>query len=78
MKQLAHVAGMIDDTELLFDDPGDHRRGPDATIQPISHRAAVEDVADPAVLRFGQPPRPSRPVTFQQALNAVGLIYIRA
>src|ERR1017187_9998774 len=74
MKQFAHVPRMVDDAELLFDRPGDHGRGPDSGVQPISHRAAVQDVAEAAVLGFRQPRWPPGPVTFQEALDAVGLL----
>src|ERR1035437_11046517 len=74
MKQFAHMPRMVDDAELLFDRPGDHGRGPDSGVQPISHRPAVEDVAQAAVLRFLPPRRPPGPVTFQEALDAVTLI----
>ena len=59
MKQFAHMPRMVDDAELLFDRPGDHGRGPDSGVQPISHRPAVQDVAEAAVLCFRQPRRPA-------------------
>ena len=74
MEQFAHLPRMVDGAELLFDRPGDHGRGPDSGVQPISHRPAVQDVTEAAVLGFRQPRRPPGPVTFQEALDAVSLI----
>src|ERR1039458_4596713 len=74
MEQYAHVARMVDGAELRFDHPGDHGRGPDSGVQPISHRPAVQDVAQAAALRFRQPRRPPGPVTLQEALDAMSLI----
>ena len=39
------------DAEFLLDDPGDHRRSPDARIQAISYRAAFENVVELFPLR---------------------------
>src|SRR2546422_938552 len=36
MQQLAHMSGMVLHIELLFDHPGDHRRGPHSAIQSIA------------------------------------------
>jgi hypothetical protein len=41
---------MVDDAELFFDHPSDHRRSPDPGVQPICHRAAIQDVAEVTVL----------------------------
>jgi hypothetical protein len=73
MKQLAHVTRMVDDAELFLHHPGDHRRSPDPGVQPISHRAAIEDVAEAAVLGLAQARGPSGAVTFQEALHALRL-----
>ena len=74
MQQLAHLPRMVDDAELFLHHPGDHRRSPDPRVQPISHRAAIEDVTQTAVLGLGQACGPSGPVTFPKALDAVRLI----
>ena len=74
MQQLAHVTRMVGHAELFFDDPGDHRRGPDSGVQPISDRATVEKVAETAVLGFRQPCRTPGSVTFQEALDPLRLI----
>ena len=74
MKQLAHVPRMVDDAELFLHHPGDHRRSPDPGVQPISHRAAIQDVAEAAVLCRAQARGPSGSVTFQETLDAVRLI----
>jgi hypothetical protein len=44
-QQLAHMTGMILDAEFLFDHPGDHGRRPDAIVQTVSHRAAVQNIS---------------------------------
>jgi hypothetical protein len=54
LKQLAHMPRMVGDAELLFHRPGDHGRGPDSSGQPISHRPAVQNVAEAAALCFRQ------------------------
>ena len=59
MKQPAHVARMVGDAELFFRHPGDHGRSPDPGVQPISYGAAIENVAEAAVLGLGQ--RAGRP-----------------
>jgi len=45
VKQLAHMSRMVGDAELLLDHPGNHRRGPYAVVQSVSHRTAVQNVA---------------------------------
>jgi hypothetical protein len=74
LQQLAHVSGMVSDTELLFDHPGYHRRGPYSAVQSIGHGTAVEEVAEPPMLRFAQPWRPPGAIAFQQGSDSVSLI----
>jgi hypothetical protein len=38
------MAGMILNAELRFDHPGDHGRGPDAAVQTVRYRTAVENI----------------------------------
>jgi hypothetical protein len=54
MKQLAHMAGMILDPELLLDYPGDHGRRPNAAVQPVGYRTAVQDVYQLLLLLLGE------------------------
>jgi hypothetical protein len=39
------MAGMILNAELLLDHPGNHGRCPDAVIQTVSYRTAVQNIA---------------------------------
>jgi len=39
------MAGMILNAELLLDHPGNHGRRPDAGIQTVSNRTAVENIS---------------------------------
>src|ERR1700758_4764899 len=41
MKQFPYLAGMILNTELLLDHPGNHGRRPDAAVQTVRNRTAV-------------------------------------
>jgi hypothetical protein len=74
MKQLAHVPRMVDDAELFFNHPGNHRRSPDPGVPPISYGAAIEDVTEAAMLCLAQARGPSGSITFKKARDAVRLI----
>src|ERR1700686_298160 len=65
VKQLAHMARMILNPELLLDHPGNHGRGPDATVQTVSYRTTVENVSQLLLLLFCQFRWPTRPIPFQ-------------
>src|ERR1022692_5343430 len=60
MEQLAHMARIIMNAEFLLDYPGDHGRGPDARIQAVGYRAAVDNVVELFPLRRRQLPWPAR------------------
>jgi len=74
MKQLAHMAGMILNAKLFLDHPGDHGRGPDAAVEPVGDRAAVQDVSQFLSLLFAQLRRPTRPIPFQQTVHSLALV----
>src|SRR5580693_4976454 len=74
MEQLAHMAWMIMNSEFLLDDPGDHGRGPDARIQTVGYRAAVENVVELFPLRRRQLQWPARAMSFEQPLHAKSLV----
>jgi hypothetical protein len=74
MKQLAHMAGMVGDRELLFDQPGDHRGGPDAAVQAVGHRAGVQDIAELLTLESAEFGRAAGALAFEQAFDAELLI----
>src|ERR1700730_15529722 len=74
MQQLAHMSGMVLHTELLFDHPGDHRRGPHSALQSVSHRTTVENVSELFSLPLRQHRRPTGPVALEQALYPMSLI----
>src|SRR5271167_1339987 len=77
MQQLAHMARMILDAELLLDYPSDHRRGPDPVVQTVSHWTAVQYVPHLLLLRVRQGGGTARPVAFQQTLDTLGLIALQ-
>src|ERR1022692_1295803 len=74
MKQFAHLPRMVGDAELLLDHPGNHRRGPHAIVQSVSHRPTIQNVSQLLALLWCQLCRPSGTVSFQQTLDAMGLI----
>jgi hypothetical protein len=71
------MAGMILNTELLLDQPGDHGRCPDAIVQTIGDWAAVKDVCQLLLLLACQLRWPSRSKSFQQTVHALGLILLQ-
>lgn len=73
MKDAGDMGGMITDREFFFNDPADHRASPDAGIESIGHRTAVENVGKGLVLFFGETLRASRSVPFQHSLETVFL-----
>jgi hypothetical protein len=74
VKQFAHVAGMILNAEFLLDHPSNHGRRPDAAIQTVRHRTAVENVTQLLLLLFCQLRGPTRPIPFQQTIDSLRLI----
>src|SRR3982751_5813231 len=54
MKQLAHVPRMILNAEFLLDQPGDHGPCANAAVQPVSDRAAVQDISQLLLLFLGE------------------------
>src|SRR6266478_9624733 len=74
MQQLADMSGMVLHTELLFDHPGDHRRGPHSAIQSVGHRTTVENVSELFSLPLRQHRRPTGPVALEQTLDPMSLI----
>src|SRR5215472_2713035 len=68
------MARVIMDPKLFLENPSNHGRGPDSSIQAIGNRPTVEDVAQLLSLPCGQLARSSRALPFQQALHAMGLI----
>src|ERR1035438_8889946 len=74
VKQFAHMPRMVGDAELLLDHPGNHGRGPHAVVQSISHRTTVQNVSQLLTLLLCQPWWPPGSVSFQQALDTMGLI----
>jgi hypothetical protein len=74
MQQLAYMSGMIMNPELLRNDPSDQRRGPDSGVQPISHRAAIQNIAQLFSLMRTQADRTAGSVTLEQTLDTVGFI----
>src|SRR5207247_4307245 len=54
MEQLAHMAGVIRDAELLLDHPGDHGRCPDAVVQTVSYWTTVQNISQLLLLLFRQ------------------------
>ena len=62
---------MIRDAEFLLDDLGQDGRGPNAGVQAISYRAAVDDVMELLPLGFGEFARATTAVTFLDALHAL-------
>src|SRR5712691_5982756 len=75
-KQLAHMTGVILDAELLLDHPGNHGRRPDAVVQTISHRTAVQNISQLLLLLFRQLRWSTRPVAFQQTVHSIRLIVL--
>src|SRR5260370_13402593 len=74
MQPLAPLSGMVLHTELLFDHPGDHRRGPHSALQSVGHRTTVENVSELFSLPLRQHRRPTGPVALEQALYPMSLI----
>src|SRR6266853_5862833 len=68
------MSGMVLHTELLFDHPGDHRRGPHSAIQSVGHRTTVENVSELFSLPLRQHRRPTGPVALEQTLDPMSLI----
>jgi hypothetical protein len=60
--------------EFLLDDPGDHGRSPDARIQAVGYRAAVENVVELFPLRRRQLQWPARAMSFEQPFHAKSLV----
>jgi len=74
MEQLAHMTGVILDVEFLFDHPGDHGRRPDAGVQAVSGRTAVQNISQLLLLLFRQFRWPARSIAFEQTIHSMALI----
>jgi hypothetical protein len=70
----AHRAGMIPHSKLLFDDPGNPGRCPEAGIQTVSDRTAVQNVSQLLLLRFAQFCGAAGTNPFPQTIDALALI----
>jgi hypothetical protein len=68
------MTGVILDAELLLDHPGDHGRRPDAVVQTVSRRTAIQDISQLLLLLLRQFRWPARPIAFQQTVHSIGLI----
>jgi hypothetical protein len=65
------MAWMVAHTELLLDNAGQNRRGPDSGVQTVSHRAAFDNIVELLALRVRQFTGPSATVAFLNSLLAV-------
>ena len=74
MKELAHMSGMVADTELCFDHTGNQGRGPHPAVQSIGDRPAVEEVLELFALRLTQLGWSARPIPLQETLDSVRLV----
>ena len=54
VEQPSDMTGVVTDMKLFLDDPGNHWRGPDAAVQSIRYRSAVEQVTQLRPLFVGQ------------------------
>ena len=70
-EQFAHVARMIMHVEFLGDDLRDDGRGPDAGLQSIGHRAALDDIAQTFGGGLVQSGGAAAAVTFVESRDAV-------
>ncbi|MBV8899473.1 MAG: hypothetical protein JOY92_05095 [Verrucomicrobia bacterium] len=76
MQQLAHMTGVVLHAELLLDHPGNPRRGPDAAVQAVSRRAALDNVTQLLLLNVRQLRRSPGSMSFQQAFYSIGLVLL--
>ena len=74
VEQPSDMTGVVTDMKLFLDDPGNHWRGPDAAVQSIRDRSAVEQVTQLGPLCVGQQRRSARAIPLQQPFDAVLLI----
>src|SRR5271157_2476810 len=74
MQELADMARMVANAELLLDHPGNQGRGPHPAVQAIGHWAAVENILQLRLLWLRQARRTPGAVALQQPLYSVGLI----
>src|ERR1700733_7464667 len=65
------MPGVILQPKFLFDDMTHQRTGPDPSFKPISHRPAIQNVAQPLAILAAEGRRPPAAVPFQQAFFAV-------
>src|ERR1035438_1107382 len=65
------MPGVILPPKFLFDDMTHQRTGPDPSFQPVSHRTAIQNVAQPLAIFPAEVRRPPAAVPFQQAFFAV-------
>src|ERR1035438_1726013 len=65
------MPGVILPPKFLFDDMTHQRTGPDPSFQPVSHRTAIQNVAQPLAIIPAEVRRPPAAVPFQQAFFAV-------
>src|SRR5262249_43710769 len=69
LEQLADVALVVADAELLLDHPGDAGTGPDLPPEPVCLRAMPKELGDEALLSDGELGRRARAGVGAQALR---------
>src|ERR1700676_1585981 len=65
------MPGVILPPKFLFDDMTHQWGGPDPSFQPVSHRTAIQNVAQPLAIFPAEVRRPPAAVPFQQAFISV-------